>query len=216
MHVLDMPRQFFMVRFEIEKEYLEALIGGPWRAFGSYMMVRAWSLDFDPLWHEIMTTPAWIRVSNILVIFYQKTILMGMARGLGRPLKLYLNTMNIERARFARICVEVDLRKPLKGKIMINGDRYFVSYEGLNLICSGYGVYGHLVHSCPRRAPEKEVVATARMEVELNKSTVQVAYGFTEVRQKRQGPGSSSKSQMPAGADRECGRNLREIQPSNF
>ncbi|EOA14396.1 hypothetical protein CARUB_v10027591mg [Capsella rubella] len=38
MHVLDLPRQFFMVRFEIEEEYLEALTGGPWRVFGSYLM----------------------------------------------------------------------------------------------------------------------------------------------------------------------------------
>ncbi|XP_023640327.1 uncharacterized protein LOC17890423 [Capsella rubella] len=167
MHVLDLPRQFFMARFEHEEEYLEALTGGPWRMFGSYLMVCAWSPEFDPVRHEIMTTPVLVRVSNIPVIFYHKMILMGMAQGLGRPLKVDLNTMNIECARFARICVEVDLRKPLKGAIMINGDRYFVSYEGLNSICSGCGVYGHLVHSCPRRALEKEVVLTAPREMEL-------------------------------------------------
>ena len=65
MYVMDLPRQFFMVRFEKEDEYLEALTGGPWRAFGSYLMVRAWSPEFDPLRDDIVTTPVWIRLTNI-------------------------------------------------------------------------------------------------------------------------------------------------------
>lgn len=40
MYVMDFPRQFFMVRFELEEEYLAALTGGPWRVFGNYLMVR--------------------------------------------------------------------------------------------------------------------------------------------------------------------------------
>lgn len=39
MYVMDLPRQFFMVRFEKEEEYMTALADGPWRAFGSYLMV---------------------------------------------------------------------------------------------------------------------------------------------------------------------------------
>lgn len=49
MYVMDLPRQFFMIRFEVEDEYLAALTGGPWRAFGSYLTVQAWSPQFDPL-----------------------------------------------------------------------------------------------------------------------------------------------------------------------
>ncbi|CAA7025016.1 unnamed protein product [Microthlaspi erraticum] len=150
MHVIDLPRQFFIVRFELEEEYLEALTGGPWKAFGSYLMVQAWSPDFDPLRHEITTTPVWVRLTNIPVTFYHRAILMGIAKGLGKPVKVDLTTLNFERARFARVCVEVNLAKPLKGTILINEDRYFVSYEGLATICSGCGLYGHLIHACPK------------------------------------------------------------------
>ncbi|KAG7579199.1 hypothetical protein ISN45_Aa03g033600 [Arabidopsis thaliana x Arabidopsis arenosa] len=141
MHVMDLPRHFFMVRFESEEEYLMALTGGPWRVFGNYLMVQAWSPSFDPLKDDIATTPVWIRLSNIPVNFYHKTILMGIARGLGRPVKVDLTTLNFERARFARVCVEVDLKKPLKGSVVINGERYYVSYEGLSNICSGCGLF---------------------------------------------------------------------------
>ena len=39
MYVMDLPRHFFMVRFQKQEEYMAALSGGPWRAFGSYLMV---------------------------------------------------------------------------------------------------------------------------------------------------------------------------------
>ncbi|KAG2293405.1 hypothetical protein Bca52824_040074 [Brassica carinata] len=144
-----------MIRFEREDEYLAALIGGPCRAFGSYLMVRAWSPEFDPLRDDIVTTPVWIKLANIRVNFYHHLILMGIAKGLGTPIGVDLTTLNVERARFARICVEVNLAKPLKGTVLINGERYFVAYEGLSNICSKCGIYGHMVHGCPRTIAER-------------------------------------------------------------
>ncbi|XP_013739956.1 uncharacterized protein LOC106442872 [Brassica napus] len=144
MYVMDLPRQFFMVRFEKEEEYLAALTGGPWRAFGSYLMVMAWSPDFDPLRDDIVTTPVWIRLTNIPVNFYHRSILMGIAKGLGKPIRVDSTTLNFERARFARVCMEVNLTKPLKGTVLINGERYYVAYEGLSEIFPRCGIYGHL------------------------------------------------------------------------
>lgn len=159
MYVMDLPRQFFMIHFEIEDEYLAALTGGPWRAFGSYLTVQAWSPLFDPLRDDIVTTPVWVRLSNIPENFYHNAILMGIAKGLGRPLKVDATTLNFERTRFARVCVEVNLRNPLKGSILINGERYFVSYEGLTNICPVCGVYGRTISSCSKNMTEKKVVA---------------------------------------------------------
>ncbi|XP_010513494.2 PREDICTED: uncharacterized protein LOC104789504 [Camelina sativa] len=173
MFVMDLPRQFFMVRFEREDEYLAALSGGPWRVFGSYLMVQAWSSEFNPLTDEIVTTPVWVHLTNIPVHFYHRSILMGIAKGLGKPVRVDLTTLNFERARFARICVEVDLKKPLKGSVMVNGERFYVLYEGLTNICSLCGLYGHLVHSCPQNrrdvlpvevAPSPAVVTEVRQD----------------------------------------------------
>lgn len=80
-----------------------------------------------------------------------------------------LTTLNFERARFARVCVEVNLAKPLKGTILINGERYFVAYEGLSEICSKCGIYGHLVHGCPITITER--LANLETQVEPQSST---------------------------------------------
>ncbi|EOA27131.1 hypothetical protein CARUB_v10023230mg, partial [Capsella rubella] len=212
MHVVDLPRQFFMIRFELVEEYLAVLTGGPWRAFGSYLMVQAWSPEFDPMRNEIVTTPVWVRLSNIPVNMYHRSILMEIATGLGKPIKVDMATLNFDRARFARICVEVNLAYPLKGTIMINAERYYVAYEGLTNICSLCGLYGHLVHACPAGKPvmpvtEKETTAT------VVPGGSEGGDGFTTVRK----TGYRSTSQMrkvslaAAKSGKETEGNLREI-----
>ena len=158
MFVMDLPRHFYMVRFELEEEYMAALTGGPWRVFGNYLMIQDWSLKFDPLKDEIVTTPVWVRLTNIPVTYYHPSILMGIAGSLGKPLKVDMTTLNLERGRFARVCVEVNLSTPLKGTVLINDERFFVSYEGLVKICSACGLYGHLVHACCCCSGNREII----------------------------------------------------------
>lgn len=152
-------------------------------------MVQAWTPEFDPLRDEIVTTPVWVRLAHIPVNFYHKTILMGIAKGLGKPIKVDCTTLKVERARFTRICVEVNLNKPLKGTVMINGERYCVSYEGISTICSSCGMYGHLAYSCPRKVLE-ETPINAVVPVERTQKSTEVAgmdTDFILVRQARKG-----------------------------
>lgn len=153
-------------------------------------MVQAWSPHFDPLKSEIETTPVWVRLSNIPVNFYHKAILMGIAKGLGKPVRVDATTLNFERARFARVCVEVNLKKSLKGSVLINGERYFVSYEGLTNICSLCGLYGHLVHSCSKRVHENVIPPASQGNPgpARGNAIVPVGESFTQIRRGRRQP----------------------------
>lgn len=217
MHVIDLPRQFFMIRFELEDEFLAAVTGGPWRAFGSYLMVQAWSPDFDPLKQDINTTPVWVRLANIPVNLYHNSILMGIARGLGKPIRVDSTTLKFERARFARVCVEVDLTKPLKGSVMVNGEWYSVAYEGLTNICSMCGLYGHLIHNCPKVPRERVVETPLPLAVTGGSGSIQRDEGFTEVRRRGRRSASSGNgvAQTGNGSRTGLGRNLQEI-PENI
>lgn len=213
MVVMDLPRQFFMIRFEKEEEYLAVLTGGPWRVFGSYLLTKAWSPDFDPLRDDIVTTPVWVRLSNLPVNFYHRSILMGIAKGLGEPIKVDLTTLNFERARFARICVEVNLKKPLKGTVMVNGERYYVSYEGLSAICSKCGLYGHVVHTCPHVSQTKVAAVIPSNENASPTAAQPSEDGFTVVRRSGRRTAVAAKpADLPGGSsDGSHERNLREI-----
>ncbi|CAN1193311.1 hypothetical protein LINPERHAP2_LOCUS41978 [Linum perenne] len=52
------------------------------------------------------------------------------------------------RTRYARVCVEVDIFKPLLGKYMIDNRTYHVEYESLENICFNCGFYGHKEDRC--------------------------------------------------------------------
>lgn len=65
---------------------------------------------------------------------------------------------------------------------MINGDRYFVSYEGLTNIRSGCGMYGHLIHNCPLVGKKRALVVRAKEMKEKTDEAPRVNDKFTVVR----------------------------------
>ena len=73
---------------------------------------------------------------------------LAMASAIGRPIKVDTNTLKVERGKFAKVCVEIDLTVPIVGKIWVNGHWYKVHYKSLHLICTNCGCYGHLRRNC--------------------------------------------------------------------
>lgn len=56
--------------------------------------------------------------------------------------------MAASRGRFARICVEIDLHRPLNPKIQVLGHMQVMEYEGLHLVWFSCGQYGHKAQDC--------------------------------------------------------------------
>nr|KYP45129.1 hypothetical protein KK1_033333 [Cajanus cajan] len=59
-----------------------------------------------------------------------------------------LNTLNMTRGRFARVCVEIDLQKLVLSRFNLNNVWYKVEYESLHLLCTMCGCYDHVVRMC--------------------------------------------------------------------
>ncbi|CAN1147963.1 hypothetical protein LINPERHAP2_LOCUS16178, partial [Linum perenne] len=83
---------------------------------------------------------------------------------IGRTVRLDLATSEGDRLRYATVCVEVDLMKPLLGKYIIEDKVFLVEYEFLDNICFSCGMYGHKVDGYLKKqtpeldsAPEKDV-----------------------------------------------------------
>ncbi|CAN1726173.1 hypothetical protein LINPERHAP1_LOCUS397 [Linum perenne] len=76
---------------------------------------------------------------------------------IGRTVRLDLATSEGARARYARVCIEVDISKPLLGKYMIEDRTYLVEYESLENICHHCGLYGHIIDGCSKlSAPQDD------------------------------------------------------------
>lgn len=72
---------------------------------------------------------------------------------IGRTLKVDNITLIASRGKFARVCVRIDLLKPLRSRFRLHGKPWRIQYEGFLDICFHCHQYGHRSISCPLSIP---------------------------------------------------------------
>ncbi|KAI9081975.1 hypothetical protein K1719_036237 [Acacia pycnantha] len=167
--LIDLNDDCFLVRFQDDLDYQNALLTGPWMIFGHYLTVQPWTPAFKPQDYVVNQVIGWIRLPKLPARYYHKSIIRSIGGVFGEVIKVDYNTDSGDRGKFARIAVVLDLTKPLISKIQVDGELIFVEYEGLPSICfdcfmGGY-YNGHLRESCPEK-----MVAGARVPAELSPS----------------------------------------------
>lgn len=93
----------------------------------------------------------WIRVSELPLEVMNTRFLRKLGNCLGTLFKIDLNTSQQERGKFARLCVEIEMDKPLDTYIRFANFWCKLEYEGLGLICFHYGKFGHNKEGCPKQ-----------------------------------------------------------------
>ena len=61
----------------------------------------------------------WIRLPELSIEFYEHNALLKIGRAIGPVLRIDANTANGARGRFSRLCVQVNLDKPLVKSIFL-------------------------------------------------------------------------------------------------
>jgi len=154
--IMDNDNDFYMVKCDQAANKEKVVTEGPWMIFDHCLAVTHRSPKFASLDAKVKSTVVWICFPGLNLVYYDKSFLLAMASAIGHPIKVDTNTLKVERGKFARVCVEVDLTAPVVGKIWVNGHWYKVQYEGLHLICTNCGCYGHLVRNCSRTITNTE------------------------------------------------------------
>ncbi|CAN1279796.1 hypothetical protein LINPERPRIM_LOCUS17171 [Linum perenne] len=173
--------------------------------FEYYITVARWTPDFNEN-APIRTILTWVRLPKLPIHFFNTTAVARIGNHIGKTVRLDLATKEGARARYARVCVEVDISKPLLGKYMIGDQTFLVEYECLENICYTCGNYGHKLMSCPTTAeppvvavqpePDKATEATNNVENDAG-SWMTVSRRFK---------GKHNKQKPIAKADSELGK----------
>ncbi|XP_057451811.1 uncharacterized protein LOC130743586 [Lotus japonicus] len=151
--MIDVGNGFYMVKFDIKEDKDKVINGGPWMVFDHYLAVSTRSPKFISPAAKVTNALAWIRIPGLNVVFYDESYLLSIARAIGKPIKVDWNMLKADRGRFARICVELDLTLPVVGKVCIEDYWYNIEYEGLHVICTKCGFYGHRSRECVEPPP---------------------------------------------------------------
>lgn len=80
---------------------------------------------------------------------------------IGKTVKVDAMSLTGLRAKFAWVCVEVNLNKPLLPSLTVFDCEQKIEYEGLHLICLECGCYGHRGEDCPSLMQLVEVEPSA-------------------------------------------------------
>ena len=146
--IIDLGNDYFLIRFNNKKDVEYALTEGPWTLMGHYLSVQKWSPDFDVVNNKIDRIVAWIRLSEMNIQFYHKSIIRRLGHIISPVIKIHYNTIMAQRGKFARLAVELDLPKPLVSQFNLEGRIQKVEYENLPMICFGCGKFGYFKYAC--------------------------------------------------------------------
>ncbi|KAJ6887541.1 hypothetical protein NC652_028719 [Populus alba x Populus x berolinensis] len=105
--LMDVGHEFFMVEFDQESDRLKVINRRPWMIYDYYMM-------------DV----------TLNMVFYDDSSLLVVTSTLGSLIKVDMNTLKVERSRFARICVKITLNQPVVGKVWI----HIFSYSLLTIL----------------------------------------------------------------------------------
>ena len=90
----------------------------------------------------------WVRFSKLPIEFYDRSMLKEIGSVIGPVLRIDSYTVSGTRGSYARLCVQVDLEKPLINVVRIGKCRQVVLYEGISALCFSCGHLGHTQGNC--------------------------------------------------------------------
>ncbi|MCH84322.1 hypothetical protein A2U01_0005153, partial [Trifolium medium] len=163
--IIDLSNDYYLVAFSHEEDQYAALMDGPWFIYDHYLTVKEWSPNFHPASDTIKKVAVWVRISGLPIEYYDAKVLHFIGNIIGKTVRVDKNTLTQERGKYARLCVEVDLTKALLAMFTIKGRKYNVEYEGLHLLCTTCGRFGHYKEGCPEK---NKIQSVGEIRIETN------------------------------------------------
>ncbi|XP_052192520.1 uncharacterized protein LOC127801414 isoform X16 [Diospyros lotus] len=146
---IPLARGFYLVNFSLPSDYDEVRYGFPWTIDDHYIVLLRWDPNFKPSEAIISLVAVWVRLPELQVQYYDEEILQKIGELIGEEVvKIDNCTRNRTKCKYARLCILIDLGKPVIPMIEIGGALQPIQYEGLHLLCYTCGRYGHRQHHC--------------------------------------------------------------------
>ncbi|XP_023873452.1 uncharacterized protein LOC111986046 [Quercus suber] len=158
MDCIDLGLDYFLVKFELADDMDNILKGGLWFISQHFLAIRQWEPGFKASMATFSSVAVWVRLPELPIEFYEPATLLKIGKSIEPVLRIDSHTINGTRGRFARLCIQVNLDKPLIRTVYIGKIAQSILYKGISSLCFSCGRIGHKKESCPYtvKEPNKE------------------------------------------------------------
>lgn len=139
-----LPHELFL-----KEDFENILKKGPWFIGDHFLSLRPWEPNFKSASANVSSIAVWIKLNELPIEYYNAEALHHIGRAIGNALRVDTFTASETRGRFARLCVQIDMEKPLVTIVMIGKLQQPIRYEGMHKLCFGCGRMGRRKESCP-------------------------------------------------------------------
>ena len=94
--IVDLDNGYFIVHFGDPNHSLTALTKGPWIMLGHYLTVQPWSVNFSSEERYPSTMVIWVRLPNMSLQYYRKSMLRAISSILGDLVKIDYQTKAVQ------------------------------------------------------------------------------------------------------------------------
>ncbi|XP_075655113.1 uncharacterized protein At4g02000-like [Castanea sativa] len=169
---VDLGKELFLIRFSMKEDYNAVLENDPWFIGEHLLSIRPWEPNFRPSTTSVSSIAVWVRLNELPIECYEVEVPKEIGKSIGNVLRIDTHTALESRGRYSKLCVQVDVGKPLIMTIIIGNIEQMVVYEGIQKLCFCCGRIGHRKEACPyviRRTRQ-----TGSMEAEGSKMAKEV------------------------------------------
>jgi len=120
-----------------------------------------WVPFFDPYTTPITRVDQWLRIPRLPWELWEAAFLTELLKNIGSVVRVDQNTLLRLKGKFARVCINIDITKPLSGSITVARVEGCLKvpliYEGLHEVCPLCGGDSHLLQTCPKLPMSQKV-----------------------------------------------------------
>ncbi|XP_050260011.1 uncharacterized protein LOC126705105 [Quercus robur] len=186
MDCIDLGRDFFLIKFHDESDYDKVLRGGPWFVGDHFLAIKPWEPYFQASEASFSSVAVWIRFPELPIEFYDASVLCEIGSAIGPVLRIHSYTAFGSRGSYAaRLCIQIDLSKPLITAVRLGRLRQKVMYEGISSLCFCCGRLGHKQENCSynvkpvekAKVDDQSSQTSGGLHLKFNKRTIPLENG---------------------------------------
>nr|POE93131.1 hypothetical protein CFP56_58935 [Quercus suber] len=140
MDCVNLGKDYFLIKFYCRDDYDKVLRGGPWFIGEHFLAIKPWEPYFRASGDNLKSVVVWVRFPELPIEFYDMEVLKEIGSAIGPVLRIDSYMAIGSRGSYGRLCIQIDLDKPLINSIRIGRLVQQVKYEDKGISDEGFGV----------------------------------------------------------------------------